>query len=325
MCIIVVKPAGVQWPSWKTLENCWNRNSDGAGLMFNDGNGNVVIDKGYMTWLDFKKRIKMLKRAETSQTTVVLHFRIQTHGEVSRECCHPFPLDGRLEMLRQTEVVSNYGVAHNGVISGRATNAKKSDTMDYILNVLYPLSQITDDFTDNKYIDHLIDDTIDPCRLAILHKTGRVDLYGTWNTEAGVHYSNTSFQTPAYTRTTTYANGYYYTAPASKPNELVVAPSLPAAVPTEGMSEQEFDAYLAEIYGFGADDDPDLWEEDYKGPKSIEQAKFFSDCPSPECTRCPEYFDCVDGMEWVCRDKLTAESYLAWMKWDESQVTVTAS
>ena len=45
MCIIVAKKRGLQLPGKETLRNCFNYNSDGAGLMYNYG-GEVHIEKG---------------------------------------------------------------------------------------------------------------------------------------------------------------------------------------------------------------------------------------------------------------------------------------
>ena len=61
MCIIVSKEKGVKLPTKKILENCFNRNSDGAGFMYVKNN-QVMIDKGYMTFEDFYKRLKELKK-----------------------------------------------------------------------------------------------------------------------------------------------------------------------------------------------------------------------------------------------------------------------
>jgi len=47
MCIIAVKPAGVEWPTWNTLRQCWERNPDGAVLFGGYGasqSDNVVED-----------------------------------------------------------------------------------------------------------------------------------------------------------------------------------------------------------------------------------------------------------------------------------------
>ena len=53
MCIIVYKPTGIESPSWATLHQCFDYNSDGAGFMYAE-NGKVYIQKGYMTWNSFK-------------------------------------------------------------------------------------------------------------------------------------------------------------------------------------------------------------------------------------------------------------------------------
>ena len=62
MCIIVNKPKGVEMPSMKVLERCFDYNSDGAGLMY-ALKGKVEIRKGFMTFDDFKKG---LSKAEKS-------------------------------------------------------------------------------------------------------------------------------------------------------------------------------------------------------------------------------------------------------------------
>lgn len=312
MCIIAVKPAGVEWPTWNTLRQCWERNPDGAGLMYNDEFGNVVIEKGFMEWSDFRHKIKQIKRLCTSQTCVVMHFRIKTHGEVSRECCHPFPLEGSLELLRRTEIRARMGVAHNGVITGRDTSAKKSDTMDYILNILYPLAQLTDDLLDNKYIDHLIEDTIGTCRLAILEGSGRCIMYGTWYDEGGMHYSNTSYKETRVKTTSTFANygGDYYTGSYyTRPKPAAETKQLPGATDMSEMEEDEFEAVLQEMYGWDDSDDP--WSEDYQESKSVEQAKFLNQVPSRVCYSCPEYMDCVANKEWICHNEDEVAQYVA--------------
>jgi len=308
MCIIVVKPAGEEWPSWKVLENCWNRNPDGAGLMYNNGE-NVVIEKGFMDWPSFRQEIKTMKRRCTPTTTVVLHFRIKTHGEVSRECCHPFPLDGKLDILRQTECVAARGVAHNGILSGRNTNAKKSDTMDYIINVLYPLSQCAENMLDDKYAIHLVSETIDVCRLAILEPSGRCKLFGTWQNDAGIYYSNTTYNTPKTT--------YYYPSTGVSDAHGAAAKSWEAwgqsyGVPTTtrrgGMEETSYEAEIAEAYGFGATDD-DIWDEDYNN-RAQETADFFLQCPCTKCTACPDYYDCINEKHWACGCEEEVDDYL---------------
>ena len=59
MCIIAAKPAGVNMPDDRILENMWNRNDDGAGFMYAI-NGKVYIEKGFMRYKDLKTRLNQL-------------------------------------------------------------------------------------------------------------------------------------------------------------------------------------------------------------------------------------------------------------------------
>ena len=80
MCIIVAKEKGQKLPSKDILKTCFERNNDGAGLMYVQDN-KVVIDKGYMTFKSFYKRIKKLQKRFNSDLTdkaLVFHFRIGT-------------------------------------------------------------------------------------------------------------------------------------------------------------------------------------------------------------------------------------------------------
>ena len=104
MCIIVAKEKGKQLPSKKILETCFDNNHDGAGLMYVKNN-QVVIDKGYMTFKDFYKRVKELKKEFNSDLTdkaIVFHFRIGTSGENDKKTTHPFPISNNSEDLRKT-------------------------------------------------------------------------------------------------------------------------------------------------------------------------------------------------------------------------------
>ena len=61
MCIIVSKKKGINLPGKEILKNCFDYNSDGSGLMFNDGT-NVYIEKGFMTFNDFYNRLMELDK-----------------------------------------------------------------------------------------------------------------------------------------------------------------------------------------------------------------------------------------------------------------------
>lgn len=113
MCIIALKPEKIQF-SRAQLKIMWDSNPDGAGFMYAQ-DGKVHIVKGLMTldalW-DAIQEVGPLRK-------LVIHFRIRTHGAVSKELTHPF-------WIREGEL----GMVHNGVIRElvNETSEEESDT-----------------------------------------------------------------------------------------------------------------------------------------------------------------------------------------------------
>lgn len=190
MCIIVAKPAGIQCPDLETLETCFNSNPDGAGLMFPDGD-QVRIIKGFMAFDEFSSTLKAL--GDVTNTGLVMHFRITTHGGTRPECCHPFPLTDDDTALRALDIRAPVGVAHNGVIAGMDTDAKTSDTMAYIRDVLAPLQRMAGDLLASDDAMTVVESTIGS-KLAFLEPDGAITTVGDFIEENGVFYSNSSFK-----------------------------------------------------------------------------------------------------------------------------------
>ena len=117
MCIAILKPKD-KTISKETLQECCNNNKDGMGFAYTDGN-TVYINK-YMNFDDFYKDYK---EVETT-STMLIHFRIATHGKVEVKNCHPFKLNNRMALI------------HNGVISGYGDKENKTDTQDFIDKVI---------------------------------------------------------------------------------------------------------------------------------------------------------------------------------------------
>lgn len=190
MCIIVAKPAGIQCPDLETLETCFNANPDGAGLMWADGD-QVRIIKGFMAWDEFSSTLKAL--GDVTNTGLVMHFRITTHGGTRPECCHPFPLTDDDTALRALDTTTAVGVAHNGVIHGQATDATTSDTMAYIRDVLAPLQRMTGDLLASDDAMTVVESTVGS-KLAFLEPDGAITTIGDFIEDSGVFYSNSSFK-----------------------------------------------------------------------------------------------------------------------------------
>lgn len=194
MCIIAIKPAGVKTPATKTIENCWYNNPDGAGFMYAAG-GTVHIQKGYMTLKSFKKAINKLKKTiDTTNTPIILHCRITTHGGTSAGNCHPFPVTEKLPLLQMTKCKTPLAVAHNGMIDIKPSRKDISDTMEYILSQLAPLYQLKRDFYRQPAGKKLIYN-FTKSKMAFLDGAGRIETVGDFITdENGMLYSNTSYK-----------------------------------------------------------------------------------------------------------------------------------
>lgn len=191
MCIIAAKVSGVSIPSEELFHNMWSINSDGAGFMYTKNN-RVIIEKGFMKFKDFMKRINALSsEIDTTATPMVFHFRITTHGGTRPENTHPFPITDNLSSLKKLRSNSVIGVAHNGIIP--ITPRKGiSDTMEYIVSQLAPLHRAMPNFLSNKDALLLIKNAIES-KMAFLTASGRIVTIGNFIEEDGILYSNDSY------------------------------------------------------------------------------------------------------------------------------------
>lgn len=135
MCVIAYYPANVDAKK-ATLENCFDNNPDGAGIMY-QANGKVIITKGFMTFDAFYEAFSIRFQGRWSgsslaslllallmlATVTLPNLRWHWWNEVS------------------LKNVVNAALAHNGVLSGFSPTggikAKYSDTMNFIKTVLH--------------------------------------------------------------------------------------------------------------------------------------------------------------------------------------------
>lgn len=103
MCIIITKEFGAKPLPKDVFSRCWDRNPDGAGILYNDGHVTTLC-KGIMKKEDFMRKVAEVNKKENC---FVIHTRIKTHGSVKPENTHPF-------------VSKTLGFAHNGVLSVQA-------------------------------------------------------------------------------------------------------------------------------------------------------------------------------------------------------------
>ena len=200
MCIIAIKTKGIELPSEDTLEHMWFRNPDGAGLMYNR-NGKVYIEKGFMHYDSFLNRLKTLdQKYNLKESSVILHFRITTHGGTKPENTHPFPVTDNVGMLKKLMCKTTLGVAHNGIIDIKPRKGI-SDTMEYVASQLGPLYKGAPDFYRNKNLMTMVSNAIDS-KMAFMNGKGEIFTIGKFVEDGGMKYSNTSYQPYTFKSTT---------------------------------------------------------------------------------------------------------------------------
>jgi predicted glutamine amidotransferase len=122
MCLLVKQPASSKF-SDEFLRDVYFKNQDGLGVMYADGDKMHVfkcLPANAEEFVDFYR-----KHAEGRDC--VWHARMQTHGDIDFDNCHPY------------KVTEDVWLAHNGVLStSNDADKSKSDTWHFIRNVIRP-------------------------------------------------------------------------------------------------------------------------------------------------------------------------------------------
>ena len=217
MCIAIASPAGVTPPSLETLHTCWTNNSDGAGFAFPVGTG-VKIMKGFMSWNDFKDAwTDFVSRYDATANSVLLHFRIATHGSRGKDMTHPFPIQYDDGALKKIEYVSDYAVIHNGIVScvnQYRNQTGLSDTATFCKEYLTKFQKFGENWLHYDSLMELIYKMIDS-KMAIMDKTGFIAMTTGFEESEGNFFSNTSYKENRYKYTNNYSPRYNYGAYSS--------------------------------------------------------------------------------------------------------------
>lgn len=194
MCIIVSKERGIEMPSKEILKNCFNYNSDGAGLMYVT-NGKVNIVKGFMTFNSFYSYIEKLEKAyDMKEKAIVMHFRISTQGNVDEGNCHPYPITRDEKKLRTTNIRTDIGMAHNGIISLYSrSKGKLNDTQLFVKECVSTLKRLNKGFYKDYHTMKLLD-TIAGSKLCFLDANEDIYYVGNFIEDDGIKYSNTTYK-----------------------------------------------------------------------------------------------------------------------------------
>ena len=205
MCIIVVKPANVSLPSAEIFANCFENNDDGAGMMI-AYDGKVHGDKGLMSLKEFNKQLDIYKEVygDLKSHAMIFHFRIGTHGTNNPSNTHPFPLDNykSYSRFKQLHWVADQGFAHNGILYRFSVHedVKKYDVSDTMVFGRRVAALLAESFNipTNTYAQFILDKLADSSRFAYMDGEGNIATFGTFTTEDGIMYSNSSYKKATY-------------------------------------------------------------------------------------------------------------------------------
>ncbi len=189
MCMLIIKPEGVELPSHSRLENSYLTNRDGAGFAYCDGD-DVVIQKGYYDLVTFEA---VLRNTIKKEAAAMIHFRAATSGKRDAGNCHPFPVCEDVKLLRSTQLrFPGIVMAHNGVLSGWG-GKKLSDTMEFIQQVLSD-KVVCDNLFESHGLQYLLEEAINSDRMAFLAPNGRCIYVGEFiDEDDGCLYSNSGY------------------------------------------------------------------------------------------------------------------------------------
>lgn len=189
----------------ETLTEMWYSNPDGAGMMY-PVKGAVLIEKGYMS---LKKLLKAVDRLDelidVTETPIVMHFRIGTHGANIPQNTHPFPISSDVGHLKKLICKTRLGVVHNGIIP-ITPRTGISDTMEYIASQLSPLRKMKPDFYKNPHA-HVMMENATKSKLAFIDGAGDIQTIGAFIEDDGYLYSNSTYLKRTYSYSS--YGGYY--------------------------------------------------------------------------------------------------------------------
>jgi hypothetical protein len=122
MCLLVQQSSSVRF-SDDFLNSVFSANRDGLGVMYAES-GALVVEKVLPATAE---AFIAFYRTHVEGRDCIWHARMQTHGDIDLDNCHPYAVTRRIAL------------AHNGILSsGNSWDASKSDTWHFIRHVIEP-------------------------------------------------------------------------------------------------------------------------------------------------------------------------------------------
>lgn len=172
MCMIIVKPKGINFPPKEHLLKSEKRNIDGIGIAYTQDN-KVIIKK------DFKNAKECYAWMETNlkiEQAVIIHQRLGTAGLMDKGTRHPFPMTIDCEKMRKENQECKIAFAHNGVFLGHGTDKKYSDSMLILKKFFGSLGNLV---FNNEGVRELILEFVGSSnKIVFLKHTGKIAIFG---------------------------------------------------------------------------------------------------------------------------------------------------
>lgn len=151
MCLLVIQSEKAPLLPFAWLENFYQSNQDGVGVMYADG-GNLIVKK---ILPKNTQEFAQFYESEIAGRFCAFHLRMKTHGDINLANCHPY------EILNQQEHGIDLWLMHNGILAtGNSLDKTKSDTWHYIANYLKPMLGKNPDFAFTNAFKKLIENHI---------------------------------------------------------------------------------------------------------------------------------------------------------------------
>lgn len=172
MCLLTQQTTTTKFTD-EFLADVFTKNSDGLGVMYaEDGKLHVYkcLPATAQDFIDFYRK-------HADGRNCVWHARMQTHGDIDLENCHPYM------------VTEDVWLAHNGILStGNNADKTKSDTWHFIRNFIRPALQGNPSLLLDKDWQAFIGEMIGKSnKFAMVRADGQVVVI---NAAAGVNYEN---------------------------------------------------------------------------------------------------------------------------------------
>lgn len=177
MCIIMIKPKMVKYPSVECVNTMCENNPDGFALVWHTGKGNVQILRTMSKDIVLKIYKRITSTYSWRTTSLFLHARIATHGSTNIKNCHGW----HSKQTHQT-------FAHNGILSV-ANRDDMTDSETFFRDIFEPSFKIGGWEAGKRAINACIGTS----KFVFMDDEGDINYFGKYIEDAGCLFSNDTY------------------------------------------------------------------------------------------------------------------------------------